>query len=329
MNNLPSAGVNGCGRFGLHLLQYWVDNFANAKFTINYVNDDFLDLQKIKEIIEEDKYLKLRNYTEFTDKALVVSLPSGVNHHIEYTNQSIESIPWLGKPGIFLECSGKYTQKKDWGRELVDNTQQIIISASSWTADQILVYGYNHQQHLDSSVVSYGSCTVNAYIPLAEVLNTKYGITDSDVNIIHNVPAYQLKSFDSLKRRTCTLESVAPYLLPFLNSSNFKVNYTLVPYDGVSIIDYRFRLKNPVSREKFISFLEESINHGPLKNLYGISSVDNGPKEHKFSSNSAVLIKGSIEVKENNLYIQAYFDNENSVNRFFDLTNYLIKARTL
>ena len=60
-----------------------------------------------------------------------------------------------------------------------------------------------------------------------------------------------------------------------------------------------------------------------LKELYKIDEVDIGPEVHNCSMYSAVLIKENIKIINNQLYIFSYFDNENSVNRYYDLTNHL------
>lgn len=324
MHDRVSTGINGMGRFGLHLLQYWIEHYDNAHFSIDYINDDYLTLDKIEGIIQNDKYLRLKSYLSFTENAIVVQLPGGNVKSIPYTNTDHEAIAWLGKPSLFLECSGKHTKKTDWHTVLTGATKHVIISATSWTADQILVYGFNHanKKNGKAEVVSYGSCTVNAYVPLAQLIHENYGVIDSDVNVIHNVPVHQIDAFDTLERKGCTLEVVAPHLLEFLTADNFVVNYTLVPYSGVSMLDYRFRIKSDVSEEAIKSALKNAVTEGKLKGLYALAPSDQGPDEHKFTSYSAVLIEPSIKRVGDNIYINAYFDNENSVNRYFDLANY-------
>ena len=57
--------------------------------------------------------------------------------------------------------------------------------------------------------------------------------------------------------------------------------------------------------------------------MYGIGKVDIGPEVYNCTRFSSVFIEDSIKVINNNVYLFAYFDNENSVNRFFDLTNFI------
>ena len=56
------AGINGFGRFGLHLLKYWLDRSDLSSFNILYINDDYLDINKVYDLILNDKYVKFNKY---------------------------------------------------------------------------------------------------------------------------------------------------------------------------------------------------------------------------------------------------------------------------
>ena len=60
-------------------------------------------------------------------------------------------------------------------------------------------------------------------------------------------------NMNTLTRKFCTLEKSAPNLLPFLNENNFVVNYTLVPFSGVSMIDFRFKIRNSKHRMEILN----------------------------------------------------------------------------
>ena len=55
------AGINGFGRFGLHLLKYWLDRASSSNFSIGYINDDTINTGAIelswKEKIQISLYL--------------------------------------------------------------------------------------------------------------------------------------------------------------------------------------------------------------------------------------------------------------------------------
>jgi glyceraldehyde 3-phosphate dehydrogenase len=250
--------------------------------------------------------------------------PNGTVHEIVYTNKKKNEIPWVGKPDILFECSGKNTVRKDCLDFLTGETKLVIISATSWDADKTLVYGFNHDSFSRKyKVISYGSCTVNAFTPLAAFIDKKYGLENADVNVIHNIQKYRVDENYTLNRKFCTLEKSAVELLECINENNFVVNYTVIPYTGVSTIDYRFRLNNCPSIDQFLFDIEASIKDGDLHGLYDIHEVDIGPEVHNCSTFSSVFIKEGIKVIDDQVYIFSYFDNENSVNRFYDLANYI------
>jgi glyceraldehyde 3-phosphate dehydrogenase len=137
------------------------------------------------------------------------------------------------------------------------------------------------------------------------------------------MPAYQLSNNGTLIRKPCTLAVVAPKLLEFISSNNFNVSYTLIPYTGVSMIDFRFRLGKVPTLASFLRDLNKTLNTGQLRDLYTLVKSDQGPAAHKFTHYSAVLVESGIRFANDNLYIPAYFDNENSVNRYYDLIQYM------
>jgi glyceraldehyde 3-phosphate dehydrogenase len=320
-----TTGINGFGRFGLHLLKYWLDRNEQADFKIDFINDDYLDIKQAYEIITNDQYVKFNKYkVQIFGDLLIILQPNGTRHQILYTNKEQKLIPWIGKPDIFLECTGKYTESKYSTTYLKKNTKLVLISATSWDPDATLVFGYNHEEYNSNlKVISYGSCTVNAFIPFANWVNSKYKIEDSDVNVIHNIQEYRVRENNTLNRKFCTLEKSAKLMMDSINDDNFTVIYTVIPYTGVSSIDFRFKLNEKVNREEVLRDLEDAINHGSLKGLYGLDEKDIGPEVHNCTTFSTVFIKEGIKCLNGNLYVQGYFDNENSVNRFFDLTNFI------
>jgi glyceraldehyde 3-phosphate dehydrogenase len=326
-----ACGMNGFGRFGLHLLKYWLDRSVDSPFAIRYINDDTLSVQDALDIIRSDRYVEIPKLYKISAHGDEITFTSadGVKNQVLYTHGPADALPWLGEPVFFFECSGKNSLARDCRAFLAGKTKKVVISATSWDADQTLVYGFNHARHDPAArVISYGSCTVNAYVPLAAFLHKKFGVRDSDVNVIHNIQDYKLRDpkNQTLLRKFCTLEKSGRKLLRFLNEDNFTVNYTVIPYSGISMMDFRFRLKRARGLEELLRVLEESFVEGELHHLYAMDETDRGPEVHKCTPHSAVFVRDKARLLGGNLYLQSYFDNENSVNRYHDLADYL--ART-
>lgn len=322
--NKISTGINGFGRFGLHLLKYWLDRSEEASFKVDYINDDFLTQDNIFNIINNDEYVIFNKYKIglTSDNYLSILKPSGESFKIKLTLSDPESISWIGQPDIFLECSGKRTVSEENDCLLKDKTKLVLISATSWDIPKTLVYGFNHDEYLPTDTsISYGSCTVNAYVPLAKYMYDKYQYTNSDVNVVHNVAKHKLEN--TLIRKFCTLEKSAQQFFDHLNDDNFIVNYTVVPYTGVSMIDLRFHIPTDITLKDFLHDFSSAIKDGALKGLYGMDEVDIGPEVHNCTTFSTNFIKENIKLVGNNLYMHGYFDTENSVNRYYDLLNYI------
>ena len=318
-----SAGINGFGRFGLHLLKKWLDDFKKSTVEIKYINDEKLNTNKIFNLIKNDYKLSFQKYKfkKINKKTLSFEVNRKI-FFINITKSQTEKIPWIGKPNLFFECSGRNLSKKKYLKVVKNNTKLVIISATSWDCDKTLIAScndneFNFKKH---KVISYGSCTVNAFVPFASVLNQNFGINKSSINVIHNVPKYKLNNFNTLHRKFCTLELMGPKLLSFINKNNFNVNYTMVPYSGVSIMDFHFTLKKKINSKNIINFL----NKKKIKKLYKLIEFDNGPDSCREINFNAVFIKNSIKIKKNDLYIQSYFDNENSAYQFYVLVKKIV-----
>lgn len=328
MSGTLRVGINGFGRFGLHLLKYWLDRADETPWSIGWINDDGLDLAEAHAILATDPYVVFNKYKTYADDGCITILCANGNRHvIRYSQAEKSRIPWLGEPDLFLECSGKNTIAERCDDFLVGRTRQVLISATSWDADATIVYGFNHDQWSAAArTVSYGSCTVNGYVPLAQWFHDRYGVLSSDVNVVHNEARHK-RGGETLLRKFCTLEKVAPQLLDWLDGSRFLVNYTVVPYSGVSIMDMRFRLERVPDLDELVADLGAAMADGaPLAGLYAMDVADIGPEVYNCTTYSAVLIRNAIRVLGDDVYLQTYFDTENSVNRYYDLTSYIAET---
>ncbi len=326
---MVSCGLNGVGRFGLHFLRYWLEHGESCGITIDYLNDPKLDLSELGNILESDAYLNFSKYDLVLHDTFISLTRGGFEHRIQFSNEPTELIPWIGLPDLFLECSGAIAQDYEQLLALAtNNTKRVIVSQTSWVADQTIIFGFNHETlHENSRVISYGSCTVNAFVPLASWVNDRFGVSGAEVNIIHNVPRYQLERYRTPKRRFCTLEKSGPRLLDFIAYDNFRVNYTLIPYTGPSSINVRFQIREKgIEANFFFDELNQALEVGPLKSLYGCCAADSGPDGVKFSRYSAEFIRDESVSNNTGLHLYGYFDNENSCNRFFDLVNFICEA---
>ena len=84
------CGMNGFGRFGLHMLNYYLELMDKSNFQLKYINDDVLDINKALDIIVHDPYVKI--YNNFNVKIRDNFLVFNDEHEVEYTNHETEKI---------------------------------------------------------------------------------------------------------------------------------------------------------------------------------------------------------------------------------------------
>ena len=312
--------MNGFGRFGLHFLAYYLDRAKESNFSLLRINDENLSVGKMLDMIKNDHYVKITdNWHIEVDGPIFTFKNRFEARQIEFQNLTLADFA-ADHEGVLLECSGKYTNTQIFPD--LPRLERIFISATSLSADETILVGFNEESFRENQkFISYGSCTVNAYVPLAFHLNKEFKISSSDVNVIHNIPEYLLqRSPDIFERRSCTLTIMGPKLLKFLTNDNFNVNYTIVPISGVSRIDLSFDLERPFELNEIVKTIEKISNKTGLQ-LYRFHEVDNGPDETLLSVHSTEFILSQSRKVGQRLYLSGYFDTENSANRYYDLIN--------
>ena len=127
-----STGINGFGRFALHLLKYWLDRKREAHFGLDYINDDTLTIEQANEIIQTDTAVVFDPYNGAAHRRHAAFRSNLTVRYTTscYTHRRQDQIPWVGKPDIFLECSGKNTGKRDCLSFLSGQTKVVAISAT-------------------------------------------------------------------------------------------------------------------------------------------------------------------------------------------------------
>lgn len=319
------TGLDGLGRFGLHLLRYWLDRRGDAAFRIAAINDPALSLETAVALVADDPDVRFDDFdVTAQDGCMTLAPRRGDVLRFPYSRTDPDEIPWLGEVDLLLEASGRLTDAERCRRLLRGRTRRIVVGASCEGSDQTLVFGFNHDDwSADSRVLSYGSCTVNAFVPLAAWIHDAYGLLDADLNVVHNTPRHRLRP--ALERRACTLEAWGPRLLPFLDAACFAVNYTTVPLPGVSLLDFRFRVARPPSRAALLADLGAALRDGALAGRFRLEPTAQPLASYLGAPENAILVADALRVRQDQLYLHALCDTENSAARYFDLVDYIAR----
>ena len=245
-------------------------------------------------------------------------------------------LPW-GDLGVeyVLECTGLFTSKAKAGAHLKGGAKKVVISAPGGDdVDGTIVYGVNHQTLKSShTVISNASCTTNCLAPVAQVLNTKIGMTAGIMTTIHAYTNDQVLTdvyHSDLRRARSATQSQIPtktgaaaavgLVLPELKGKldGFAVR---VPTIIVSLVDLTFSARRATSAEEVNQALKEAAM-GPLKGILAYNeeplvSMDfnHDPHSSVFDATLTKVIDGTL------VKVCAWYDNEwGFSNRMLDTT---------
>ena len=244
VNSKISLHINGLGRFGQQLLFHWLHKPKHLELV--RLSDQKIKATEACELLLNHDRL---DFTPFVPRVinnqLCLTLSNGNTISLPYYCGELALSPDFGLADYWLECSGNYTDADYCRKHFGGKTKRVVISVTLENADKTLILGFNENEFKPShKVISYGSCTVNAFVPLANWIDKNLGLLEADVNVIHNMPDYRIDSNTYPYHKFCTLETMATKLLKRIRPENFHVNYTMIPFRGVSLLNLRFKTES-------------------------------------------------------------------------------------
>ncbi len=238
---------------------------------------------------------------------------------------------------IIIECTGKFNYLEASSAHLKNSVKKVIISAPAQNAPTF-VYGVNHTNYHNESVISNASCTTNATAPLLKILDEAFKVENALLTTIHSYTNDQnlldTKHKDIRRARAAGLNLiptstgvskaislVLPHLGPKIAGLAIRV-----PTPNVSLVDLSLNFKKSVSKASVQYALKDASKHA----FKGIVSID---EERLVSSDfisspfSAIVIDDQImTIGEKNAKVLAWYDNEMGYSeRLIDMAQYIVQ----
>ncbi len=236
---------------------------------------------------------------------------------------------------IIIECTGKFNSLEASSAHLKNSVKKVIISAPAQNAPTF-VYGVNHKNYHNESVISNASCTTNASAPLLKILDEAFKVENALLTTIHSYTNDQnlldTKHKDIRRARAAGLNLIPTstgvskaisLVLPHLGSKITGLAIR-VPTPNVSLVDLSLSFKKSVSKASVQHVLKDACKHA----FKGVVSVD---EERLVSSDfisspfSAIVIDDQImTIGEKNAKVLAWYDNEMGYSeRLIDMAQYI------
>lgn len=235
-----------------------------------------------------------------------------------------EKLPWK-KINIdwVVESSGCFTRREGAQKHLKAGAKKVLISAPAKDDDITIIPGVNMNAYdkAKHEIVSLGSCSTNAFVPMAYILHEAFGIKNGLISTVHaytNTQALLDVDIGDLRRNRAAALNIVPTttgatsllckIMPEL-SNRIQGHALRVPIGKVSLADFVFEAERPVSVDKIHAAFEDAVE-GPLRGVLGITykplvSID-------FAGNdlSVVIDADMTQTVGSMAKIYGWYDNE-------------------
>ncbi|WP_373786618.1 type I glyceraldehyde-3-phosphate dehydrogenase [Jeotgalibaca porci] len=181
------VAINGFGRIGRLALRRILE--SNTEMEVVAIND-LTDNDDLAYLLKYDTAQGRFPYSVAIEGDDLVVDGKAIK---SYAERDAKNLPW-GELGIdiVLECTGFYVSVEKSQAHIDAGAKRVLISAPASGDLKTIVYGVNHETIESSDViVSAASCTTNCLAPMANTLNSEFGIKRALMSTIHAYTATQ------------------------------------------------------------------------------------------------------------------------------------------
>ena len=175
-------GINGFGRIGRVSLRVMLEKYQDELEVVKI--NDLTDNETLAHLIKYDTaFGPLGREVDFDDTSITID-----GKRIEVSAEEDPAKLAWGEAGvdIVLECTGKFRDGNDAKAHIEAGAKKVIISAPGKNVDGTFVWGVNDEAYTgEQTIISAASCTTNSLVPVAKVLDEKFGIRDGLMTTIH------------------------------------------------------------------------------------------------------------------------------------------------
>ena len=235
-----------------------------------------------------------------------------------------ENLPWhdLGVEWV-VDATGAFTKREKAELHLKSGAHKVLITAPAHDEDISIIPGINHitydaQKH---AIVSLGSCTTNAFIPMLKVLHDTFGISHGFMTTVHAYTNSQvLLDVESQSLRlsraaalnmiptTTGASKMLTKVLPELGQA-IKATSLRVPVAIVSLIDLTVTTRKSIS----IKAINDSFSiaaDSSLKNILAITDEPLVSSDFTGNPHSVIIDALSTDAIGTTAKVLGWYDNE-------------------
>jgi len=317
------VALNGMGRIGKNFLRVvCADKKALEKITLVAVN---LGPASKEFVAHEFKYDSLLG--TYPGKVALI----GDMLHIDdtvlqvFTESNAENLPWKALTiDWVVDCSGRYTHREQAEQHIKSGAKAVLISAPAHGDDVTIIPGVNDAafDSINHTIVSLGSCTTNALVPMLKVLHDAFEIEQAFMTTVHAYTNSQwlLDGNDHDPRRaraavinciptTTGASATVGKIVPALADKVIGVSLR-VPLDKVSLIDLVVQVKQKVTAELINKAFERAAQSSSLEGILTTTKEPLVSSDFKGNNSSVIIDELLTSVQGSMVKVFGWYDNE-------------------
>lgn len=317
-----NVAINGFGRIGRTFLRtVLLDQAAQKKITPVAINIGPCDFECVAHMFKYDTLMGIYpGDVRMGDNELCID-----EYRIKIIAERDPACINWGSLGIdwVVESSGKFTKRSCAQVHLDSGARAVLITAPAHEEDISIIPGVNENMFDKTKykIVSLGSCTTNAFIPMLRVLHDTFGIMQGAMTTIHAYTNSQVlldvESKDLRFSRAAALNiiptstgaskmlcKVMPEIAQVVSARAIRV-----PVGKCSLID----LTITTQKELTIATIHDAFNAAAQGRMRGILALTMEPLvSSDFSGNNySVTIDGLLTHAQGNMAkVFGWYDNE-------------------
>lgn len=329
--------INGFGRIGRTVFRVWAQR-PDALAA--------LDLVAINERADRDTAIHLARFdsTHGRFPGSIEPAPNGMRVSTNalserdialFSEEAITSLPWAKlSVDVLLECTGAFSDRATAELHINTGARRVLFSQPAEPdVDLTVVWGVNdHQLAASHRIVSAGSCTTNALIPVLKVLDDCFGIEAGTVTTVHSAmndqPVLDAYHNTDLRKTRAAFQSIIPVdtglaigvprILPQLEGK-LTAHALRVPTLNVSAMDVTVYTQRDCNAKAVNDALAKAADE--LSGILGFTTAPLASCDFNGESCSSVVDASQTQVSANRLVkVLIWFDNEWAyANRLIDI----------
>ncbi len=312
--------INGFGRIGRSVARIILEE-EESSFELVGINDLYSYEQMAYLLKYDSIYGTLDNDISLIEDKLRIgnqtvklfSEPDPENMHIKSLNVD-----------IVLQCSGIFLTTQSNLPWIENGAKKVIISAPVTDDTPTYIFGVNHKEYKQETIISNSSCSANAIVPIFQIIDKHFGIQSAMMSMYHSYTSYQNlldgKHYSKDIRRT---RSATQNIIPLMSSAAEATAYFFphlkeklyaksirVPIFSTTLYDLSIKLNGCYKEEEINEQLESEIK-STYKNILDTTNTPNESGDYIQNPHSAVINLPFTSIAGGNLLrISAWQDNE-------------------